>query len=191
MRRRAEPTSRLGDSCKTPLPVRVPHPCCPAGQAGREECYRGGWRYGRGPGFTGRLSLSHQARPLCRRPEDRAHPRVAGTLSSGPPWLSVVITPRKGGDGCLRLHRHRCGLGGRRRGRPPVRGSRGPGAARRGGRLGPASERAARLRVHGVAGLRVADASVFPRIPHGNTHAPALMVGEKAADLLRSEGDRT
>jgi choline dehydrogenase len=49
----------------------------------------------------------------------------------------------------------------------------------------------ARLRVHGVAGLRVADASVFPRIPHGNTHAPALMVGEKAADLLRSEGDRT
>jgi len=44
----------------------------------------------------------------------------------------------------------------------------------------------ARLRVHGVAGLRIADASVFPRIPHGNTHAPALMVGEKAADLLRS-----
>jgi choline dehydrogenase-like flavoprotein len=43
-----------------------------------------------------------------------------------------------------------------------------------------------RLRVHGVAGLRIADASVFPRIPHGNTHAPALMVGEKAADLLRS-----
>ena len=42
------------------------------------------------------------------------------------------------------------------------------------------------LRVHGVAGLRIADASVFPRIPHGNTHAPALMVGEKAADLLRS-----
>jgi choline dehydrogenase-like flavoprotein len=44
----------------------------------------------------------------------------------------------------------------------------------------------ARLRVHGVSGLRIADASVFPRIPHGNTHAPALMVGEKAADLLRS-----
>jgi choline dehydrogenase-like flavoprotein len=40
------------------------------------------------------------------------------------------------------------------------------------------------LRVHGVAGLRVADASVFPRIPHGNTHAPTLMVGEKAAELI-------
>ncbi len=44
----------------------------------------------------------------------------------------------------------------------------------------------ARLRVHGVAGLRIADASVFPRIPHGNTHAPALMVGEKATDMVRS-----
>ncbi|MFD1814968.1 GMC family oxidoreductase [Rhodococcus gannanensis] len=41
------------------------------------------------------------------------------------------------------------------------------------------------LRVHGVSGLRVADASVFPRIPHGNTHAPAVMVGEKAADLIK------
>lgn len=41
------------------------------------------------------------------------------------------------------------------------------------------------LRVHGIAGLRVADASVFPRIPHGNTHAPTVMVGEKAADLIK------
>ncbi|HEY5854313.1 MAG TPA: GMC family oxidoreductase N-terminal domain-containing protein [Aldersonia sp.] len=41
------------------------------------------------------------------------------------------------------------------------------------------------LRVHGVRGLRVADASVFPVIPRGNTHAPAMMVGEKAADLIR------
>jgi choline dehydrogenase-like flavoprotein len=41
------------------------------------------------------------------------------------------------------------------------------------------------LRVHGVRGLRVADASVFPRIPRGNTHAPAMMVGEKAVDFIR------
>lgn len=41
-----------------------------------------------------------------------------------------------------------------------------------------------RLRVHGVAGLRVADASIFPEIPSGNTNAPAIMVGEKASDII-------
>ncbi|HEY7010892.1 MAG TPA: FAD-dependent oxidoreductase [Jatrophihabitantaceae bacterium] len=40
------------------------------------------------------------------------------------------------------------------------------------------------LRVHGVQGLRVADASVFPSIPHGNTHAPTVLVGEKAAVMI-------
>lgn len=45
----------------------------------------------------------------------------------------------------------------------------------------------AELRVHGVEGLRVADASVFPTITHGNTHAPAVLVGEKAADLIRNQ----
>ncbi len=42
-----------------------------------------------------------------------------------------------------------------------------------------------RLRVHGLDGLRIADASIFPTMPSGNTNAPAIMVGEKAADLLR------
>ena len=42
-----------------------------------------------------------------------------------------------------------------------------------------------KLRVHGLAGLRVADASIFPTMPSGNTNAPSIMVGEKAADLLR------
>ncbi len=42
----------------------------------------------------------------------------------------------------------------------------------------------ARLRVHGIQGLRVADASIFPTIPTGNTNAPAIMVGERASDLI-------
>lgn len=42
----------------------------------------------------------------------------------------------------------------------------------------------ARLRVRGVAGLRVADASVMPIIASGNTHAPTVMIGERAADFI-------
>ncbi|MGB0547028.1 MAG: GMC family oxidoreductase [Paracoccaceae bacterium] len=43
------------------------------------------------------------------------------------------------------------------------------------------------LKVHGIDGLRVADASIFPRITTGNTNAPSIMVGEKAADILLAE----
>ena len=43
----------------------------------------------------------------------------------------------------------------------------------------------AQLRVYGVEGLRVADASVFPTILRGNTNAPAIMVGERCADFMR------
>ena len=42
----------------------------------------------------------------------------------------------------------------------------------------------AELRVHGVAGLRVADAAIMPTIPASNTNAAAIMIGEKAADLM-------
>lgn len=42
----------------------------------------------------------------------------------------------------------------------------------------------ARLRVHGIQGLRVIDASVFPFVTSGNTNAPTIMVAEKGADML-------
>ncbi|MXO71710.1 GMC family oxidoreductase N-terminal domain-containing protein [Alteraurantiacibacter buctensis] len=44
----------------------------------------------------------------------------------------------------------------------------------------------ARLRVHGIDGLRIADASVMPSLPRGNPNLACMMIGEKAADMIRA-----
>ena len=56
-------------------------------------------------------------------------------------------------------------------------------------KMGPASDPMAvvdptSLRVHGVEGLRVVDASVMPTITNGNIYAPTMMIAERAADLI-------
>jgi choline dehydrogenase len=61
-------------------------------------------------------------------------------------------------------------------------------------KMGPDSDALAvvdaRLRVHGIAGLRVVDASIMPTITSGNTNSPTLMIAERGSDMIREDRRR-
>ncbi len=144
------------------------------------------WRWHRhtcfapGPGPNcragGRLSCAPQ-RPAHAA---RGNPAAARDRASDPP-----AGLRRAGIVARRFARQRCGT--RCAYRATSATAHHPmGTCRMGLASDPQSVVDAQLRVHGVDGLRVVDASVMPDQVGGNIHAPVVMIAEKASDLMRA-----
>lgn len=68
-----------------------------------------------------------------------------------------------------------------------VPGSHAAGTCKMGPKNDPEAVVDSRLRVYGVKRLRVVDASIMPIVPRGNTHAPTVMIAEKASDMIKED----
>ena len=109
--------------------------------------------------------------------------RLARTIASQPPLRPYVLEevlpgPAVSSDAALTEDLRRRGVSNLH----PV------GTCRMG--RGPDAVVDPRLRVHGVAGLRVIDASIMPEVVGGNTNAPAIMIGEKGAAMLLEDAQK-
>lgn len=76
-----------------------------------------------------------------------------------------------------------------------IRAETGPenhqsGTCKMGPSIDPTAVVDPKLRVHGIANIRVADASIFPTVPNANPIAGIMMVAEKAADMINSAWQR-
>ena len=130
-------------------------------------------RPARAPGAALQLPLDRERPARVGRgdPRDAQDPVAAGV---GRPRRRRAVAGPGGGD---RRADPRLGGQGRRDGAPPV--VHLPHGHRRQAVVDPLT-----MRVHGIEGLRVVDASVFPYVTNGNIYAPVMMTAEKSADLI-------
>ncbi|WP_420709212.1 GMC oxidoreductase [Streptomyces sp. AS58] len=133
-----------------------------------------------------RLERAEGAR-LARRPiaGHDVHTRRPSRTDTSPYWRVETLLRLHGAD---RNGYGRSRLASSRRLRTPVLAmTHAVGTCAMGS--GPEAVVDSRLRVHGIDGLRVADASIMPSITSANTNAPSVMIGEVAAGLLADERD--